>query len=340
MYGEAGNLHELEALGASAATMEPSPDARGALAIALGRASVYLLNSGNLSLAAQLLQRMNTVARDVTEPGILALVCWTRAVHEAIGGDLGGFLDLTNQAVRHFDDAGDLRGGCSQRVNIGNAYKELGMYAEAEAALREALAAAKRLGLQTNVALAMQNLGFALAHLGKLEEGQVLEAEAIALFARFENRRMEGVSHIYLANMLAASGDVARATGQALTAVDLSSAFPAFHGYALGTLARMELRQGRAQDALRIVSVAMEDTNAMNNLEEGEAALRLAHAEALDGVGDRPAAGRAIAVARDRLRARASKFKDPYLARSFLERVPDHARVLELDREWNGWTEK
>jgi tRNA A-37 threonylcarbamoyl transferase component Bud32/tetratricopeptide (TPR) repeat protein len=340
MHGEAANLHELEAIGASAATMEPNDDARGALAVTLGRASVYVLNAGNLSLAAQLLDRMQVVARAVTEPGVLALVCWCRAVHDAFGGDLGGFLDLTHRAIRHFDDAGDLRGGCSQRVNVGNAYKELGMYAEAEAALREALSAAKRLGLQMNVALALQNLGFALAHLGKLEEGQVMEAEAIALFARFENRRMEGVSHIYLATMLAASGDLARATGQALTAVDLSAAFPAFHGYALGTLARMELAQKRPTDALRVVSMALEDADAMNKLEEGEAAVRLAHAEALDAIGDRSAAERAIAVARDRLRSRAAKFKDPLLARSFLERVPDHARVLQLDREWNGWTEK
>ena len=336
MHGETGNVKELETIGGIAATLDPPDDARGALAISLGRTSVYLLNAGDAWLAGKMLERMNVVAHGVADPGVLALLYWTRAVHRAFADDLGGFLELTHRAVGHCDAAGDLRGACSQRVNVGNAYKELGMYAEAEVVLREALSAAKRLGLQTNVAIAMQNLGFVLGHAGKIEEGQVMQAEAIALFARFDNRRMEGVSHIYLASSLAASGDLARATGQALTAVDQSSAFPAFHAYALGVLARVELAQKRPQEALRVVSLALESPDAMKSLEEGEATVRLVHAEALDAVGDRAGAAKAIATARDRLRQRAAKFTDAALAKSFLEKVPENARILALDAAWNG----
>ncbi len=44
----------------------------------------------------------------------------------------------------------------------------------------------------------------------------------------------------------------------------------------------------------------------------------------------------AVGVAAERLRQRAARISDPGWRQSFLERVPDNARLLELARLWQG----
>jgi hypothetical protein len=46
------------------------------------------------------------------------------------------------------------------------------------------------------------------------------------------------------------------------------------------------------------------------------------------------AARRTIEAARERLLSRAEKILDADLRKSFLERVPEHARTLSLARQW------
>jgi hypothetical protein len=58
------------------------------------------------------------------------------------------------------------------------------------------------------------------------------------------------------------------------------------------------------------------------------------HAEALHATGNTEAARAAIEVARASLLARAAKIKDPSWRASFLDRVPENARTLELARQW------
>lgn len=56
-------------------------------------------------------------------------------------------------------------------------------------------------------------------------------------------------------------------------------------------------------------------------------------AETLFGVGDHDAATVAARAAAERLLERASKISDPSWRASFLERIPEHARTLELARQ-------
>jgi len=338
MYGEEGRADDIESIGNMLSALESVPEARGAQAIALGRTSVYLLHAGRPEASARYLDRMNDVGRTVEDPAASAVLLWTRAVCTGYAGDLRRFLEYTQQAVERFDEVGDVRGASSQRVNIGNAYKELGMYDRAVTQLREALAGAERLGLHINVALASQNLGFALGQLGILEEAQRIESRSVELLVRFGNRRMEGVSRSYLAMMLAKAGDFARAAEEARAAVDLTSAFPAFYGLALATLGRIELLRGAPKEALRIVRVAIEELEARGQLEEGESLARLVYAEALDATGDRQGAIAAITLARDKLLARAQRLADEELERSFLGNVPENERTLELARLWTEST--
>ena len=74
----------------------------------------------------------------------------------------------------------------------------------------------------------------------------------------------------------------------------------------------------------------------LGGIEEGEALVRLAFAEALEASGDHRGACEAIAIGRTRLLERAGKLRDAEFRRSFLERVADHARTLALAAAWLG----
>jgi hypothetical protein len=78
----------------------------------------------------------------------------------------------------------------------------------------------------------------------------------------------------------------------------------------------------------------MDQLTSLREIEEGESTVRLAWAEALQGSGDAAAARAAIAAARDRLLQRAAKIRDATWRKSYLERVPDNARTLELAETW------
>jgi hypothetical protein len=77
----------------------------------------------------------------------------------------------------------------------------------------------------------------------------------------------------------------------------------------------------------------MEIPASEGELEEWESLIRLAHAEALQAIGDAGRAAAALADARKGLLARAEKIADADLRRSFLERVPENARILALAEE-------
>jgi hypothetical protein len=78
----------------------------------------------------------------------------------------------------------------------------------------------------------------------------------------------------------------------------------------------------------------MDVLDALGGVEEGESYVRLTYAEALDATGDRDAAREAIATARVRILERAAMIHDPRWKESFLERVRENARTLELAKQW------
>lgn len=68
----------------------------------------------------------------------------------------------------------------------------------------------------------------------------------------------------------------------------------------------------------------------LGSIEEFELTARLALAEALYAVGEADQAMHALDGARARLVDQVQKLGDPAMKKSFLERIPEHARVVEL----------
>jgi tetratricopeptide (TPR) repeat protein len=231
---------------------------------------------------------------------------------------------------------GDVRRACQERGRVGYYFMDLGAYERAVALLREVLAQARALGLTDVEARAQHNLGLALARVGEVDEGRAHERAAADAFHARGNRRMEGASYEYLALIAMSGGAWADAEAAAREALRLGTdpePLPLNQAESLAILARALLAQGRAAEALDAAREGLRILESLDGTDEGESLIRLAYAEALAATGDHAAARDAIGSAERRLLARADRITDGAARASFLERVPENARTLELVRE-------
>jgi tetratricopeptide (TPR) repeat protein len=208
------------------------------------------------------------------------------------------------------------------------------MYTRAESALREALADAERMSLHNVAAFAKQNLGLCWLHQGNLALARAMTLEAIDAFAAQSNRRQEGRSRSYLAQILARQGDLPAAELEAEAAIDTLAYVPTLQAMALAVRARLLLDLGRAVEALGASREALSLLVSLGGLEEGEALIRLTYAEALRAAGHQGAARDAITLAQDRLVERAQHIHDAVRRLSFCEAVPEHAKTFALAKQW------
>ncbi len=339
--GKLGHREDLLAVAkALLAIPAPSTARADAQVIATARTVTQLVLDGASDTAREdarlLLERIGPHAAAANDPAVAAWVLEARAVWAGAADDPGARIELADAAADSFEQAGDLRNACLQRVSVGYAYVEIGAYDLAERALRGALVVGERMGLDNAVGVARAQLGRALARRGALDEGRAVEEDAVKALEAQGNRRLEGIARSYLAWTIAKLGDLAAAEREASRAVEILAGVNALRCSALATLASILLEQGRAADALASAIEAMRALEAAGKTATGESAVRLVHAEALHATGDVGAARTAIDVARDRITARAQTLGDHDLRRAFLEDFAENAATLERARAWGS----
>jgi tetratricopeptide (TPR) repeat protein len=333
--GRRGNQEQLVALADELADL-PWGETASAAQVGVGaRVGGQLLFAGQTDRADALLAQLRAVPDAILadDPSARAWLSESRSFRAHFSGDVAAALALLEDAVGCFEAAGHLRDAALGRVNLAYLRLEVGAYRAAEADLREALAGAERMGLKNVSAAARQNLCLALAHQGRLDEAARLAQETIVEFHAHGDLRMEAASRVYLAGIRLLAGDADAAAREALAAVEVT---PSAKAHALATVTLARLAAGRAAEALEAAREARELLEKAGAVDEGEARIRLAWAEALAAAGERDEARAAIAVARDRLLERASRLSDAETRASFLERVRDHARTLALAKEWGA----
>ncbi|MCE9577624.1 MAG: protein kinase [Deltaproteobacteria bacterium] len=303
-------------------------DAREALAAT--RLAEQLIIHGRTERADQLLARLGAVADDA-HPGVAGRVHAVRALRARFAGDVARNLAEVERAAACFDRAGDRRNACVRRERLGYAHLELGQHALAERTLTDAMTTAQQLGLRNVVATARHNLGLVLSRLGRHAQARAVEEEAVIAFRASRNRRMEGASLEYLALILLAAGDLAAAEAagrQALAVASAPPVLPLNQAEAWSILARILLARGSLDEAARLAIAGVEQLERLGGIDDGEAFIRLTHADALRAVGRIDEADAILALARARLRERADRIADPALRASFLREVPENAQTL------------
>ncbi|NVB84602.1 MAG: protein kinase [Kofleriaceae bacterium] len=329
-----GKLGDVAQLSRIADLLVGAPDLdgeRAARVSALAHAAFQLYNNGRYQLAESLVDAIDRIADEVSDPRILARIYQTRSSRAMFAGDSGAYVVSEVAAAQAFEAAGDLRYTCMQHGHVGYAYLEIGAYTESERWLRKALDGGMRMGLQNVVATAKHNLGRALQYQGRLDEAFAIESEAIAAFAAQGDRRLESASRSYLADILAARGDLDASERE--LRLGLQTVQAASRPRALAALGQLLLLQRRAGEALIAAREAHDLLDTLGGVEEGESLVRLTYALALDATGDREAACTAIRRARERVLERAAKITDPEWRASFLENLPENAKTLAFARD-------
>jgi tetratricopeptide (TPR) repeat protein len=290
--------------------------------------------SGSYELGETLLAAVEAVARERSvEPGVRARMLSAQSTRALYAGRGAEHLELLMQSLALYDQACDARNACSAWINVGFALAELGAYLEAEHALLESLALARRLGLQNLVTLAQSNLGRVLGRLGKLEEARRVLTEALEAFQKQGDRRLGGATVAYLGEVLARSGELADAEHALSVAVSVLEVAPPLRAEALALQAQLLLSAGRIDEAVAPAREAMTLLTSLGQLEEGESLVRLVYAEVMDAAGRPDEAASALQLAKERLVDRAATIGEPRWRRCFLEDVPEHARTLALAAE-------
>jgi tetratricopeptide (TPR) repeat protein len=333
--GQSMRLDRLNRWIAAAKNAEPAPAARGAQIVCLARGAIALVAAGQPG-ADELLSHIERLAGDRSglDPATIADVERARAFRALYGDDLSGALVAFEATIAAADEANDRRTSCLIRCNLGFVYKQLGAFEHAEHELRVSLSLAEEMGLRNVSAAATHNLGMVLGYLGRLDEAADVEKKALETYRTLGDKRLQGGSHCYLSNIALLAGDHEGAEREARAAVELLEHSPPMRVAALAARARALLCLRRGAEAVSLARDAVQILDGLVRVEEGEAAARLTYAEALAATGDHAAAAVAIAIARERIVSRAAEMSRDDLKRSYLERVTDNARTLELARVW------
>jgi hypothetical protein len=174
------------------------------------------------------------------------------------------------------------------------------------------------------------NLGLARFRLGDPEAAPTLAQAADQARAQGD-ARVEAFTRAYRAQALAASAP-AEALAEARAACELGEKAPASRAYALAVLAEQALAAGDAAQAVAHAREAYRLSGELRGAEGADTFVRVTLASALLAHGERIEAGAVAAAARDRLLRSAGRIGDAQLRTSYLGRVPENARLLELVR--------
>jgi hypothetical protein len=294
--------------------------------------------AGNYPSADELLRTIDAAfehaRREEDDPLATAHVYRTRAYRALVSGDTGSALSMYNVAISHFEAAGDMRAACRHLVSAAGACIELGSYGEAGRALNDALASAQHMGLSGVSANVLHHQGMLHARLGDPRSALGRADGAIEAFVAQGDRRMEASARLYRGFFLALGEDFDRAEREVLLVLEQPGVTPPLKAYGMAILTGVHLRNGRPDRAEPWARDSMRLLEALGGVEEGEAYIRLMYAEALDAVGDQTGAREAIATARVRILERTAMIQDAQWKDTFVQKIRENARTLELARTW------
>jgi len=208
----------------------------------------------------------------------------------------------------------------------------LGLFAEAEAALREPAA-----GTDDHLIALTRSLyrTWVFIDRGALDEARELAERRIEI-ARSKPQAQEVIREAEGRWLL---GEIAYRTGElAVAEREIAATVSSLPGLsrrlAATTLASVRLALGRSTEAVTMARELMKEVDEQGGPGHRAGRLPLLYAEALHASGDQQAARAVVAAARDDLEAKAARIDDAEVRRRFLTELPEHAQTLALADAW------
>jgi tetratricopeptide (TPR) repeat protein len=231
------------------------------------------------------------------------------------------------RASEVFHSAGDRRNACVHAANAGFAAGQIGAHAEAERLLQYAVQQARGLGI---LSLAKKNLARLRFVQGDHEIAARDALVAAGELAGHGHKRLESYARAYAAQALLAAGDLDAAEASARAAVECAAVFPGARSNAWASLSRVLLEKGDLSGALETALEAKRLFDELGAIEDGEALVRVAHAEALAAAGRSDESKAALRTALDRLEE-AGVAIEPQWAAGY-RRTPEIVWTVDLAR--------
>lgn len=303
------------------------------LATALTRRGWLLLYSGRVAEAAESIQEASSLSARLAPETAAFVAVWRGQLVTAMG-DLGKRKAAYEEAVARFREIGDLRRAASAECNLADTYNRVGAYEDAEAALREALESCKRVGNRVVEGYALANLGYALA--GQERWAEALETFGVSLQLATElgRPRLALAVRLYRARAMLDAGEPAAgimAEARAIAEAARAELLPALQATALALASRAALNADEREGALQDAERAMALRDEIGAMEEDEAEVFLAFADALRASGELERAREVVARGASRLEFLAGRIADTDWRARFLVEVPMNRRLIELD---------
>jgi tetratricopeptide (TPR) repeat protein len=301
------------------------------LGAALARQGWLLIYVGRISEAGVAISEAASLPG--LAPETAALVAAWRAQLFTAMGDLGKRKHAYEDAIARYREIGDLRRAATTECNLADTYHRVGADDEAEASLREAVSFCRRVGNRVVEGYALANLGYALSGQGRYDEAFATYDEALKLAAQLGRPRLALATRLYAARTALEARAPAEVVGEARAiAVEAEeSGLPALRANALAIAALAALRAGDPKGALVDAERAMGLRDDIGTMEEDEAEIFLALAEALRADGQIERAREIVARGAMRLEFLAGRIADASWRARFLVEVPVNRRLIELD---------
>ena len=238
-----------------------------------------------------------------------------------------------NRAAEFFESAGHRRASTEALGNVGMALMELGRLEEAEAQVRKLWTIAERMGLTHLLGGTYYMLSNILAYRGCLDEARAFGERAIKWTTENNDRYFGSYARIYLSVIEHLAKNYQSAEQHTRAALEMLGNNPGLRLFALAVLARSLGGQGQMLKATACAREAHTQLEAVGQIQDGEIIVRLAFAECLVASSDLRSAKPVIGKAIERLYDRARSISIPEWRQSFLTRIPEHCRILELARD-------
>jgi tetratricopeptide (TPR) repeat protein len=325
----------------AAARPDASANVSESRVAALGRISFALVLLGRADQADGLLSEADRITQEseISDPLTLAHLAHSRAARAMVLRKLEDAARFYAEAAESFENSGALRLASGARTNVAAMYLEIGAAERALEALNRASDVAERAGARYTLTLSRLNRGIALGRVGELGAAALMLTEVREELERQGDRRLVASAACALSEVLLDGGRLAEAEAEARRAVAASVGLLSCRAAALATLALVLLGKDDPEAALSTAREADAD-RAQCTMEEREVLLDFVLSEAERLSGDVDSARERIRRVAAALDARAAEFSSPELRRDFLERVPEHRKLLALRASLGGAQEE
>ena len=243
--------------------------------------------------------------------------------------------------IERADAVGDAVLATRARVNLGFVLHRIGRFEQSRELLERGLGDARMLRMRAAEGFALHNLGMALGRLDDLDEAVEVERMAVRLADEISHSRLQVSARTYEAILLTwrgAPGDLSAALASAEKARQRSAAQPMNHIAAMAAVAQIQLARRDLDGALAACEEAARRAATLGAMEEGEEMLRLTQVEVRFALGRDAEADALLQSAWEWLMHRSEAISVPALRESYLSRLYEVRRIIDLAVERFGVT--